>query len=71
MQIQLQEMNERMTQAQEELREFENEFEILAGDKSERFRELKNRDAHMESFLESFGSLSSEVEKKLRLYRQK
>jgi hypothetical protein len=44
-------MNERMTQAQEELQEFQNEFELLAGDKSERFRELKTRENHMDTFL--------------------
>ena len=47
----LQEMNERMGQCQEELQEFQNEFELLAGDKSEKFRELKGREAHMDLFL--------------------
>jgi uncharacterized membrane protein (DUF106 family) len=46
-------MNERMTQAQEELQEFQNEFELLAGDKSERYRELKTREQHMDTFLAS------------------
>ncbi|KAI1720046.1 intraflagellar transport protein 74 like protein [Ditylenchus destructor] len=62
MQTQLQEMNERITQAQEEFREFQNEFEILAVDKSERFRELKNRDAYMDTFLDQFNTLDAEVE---------
>ncbi|KAI1727656.1 intraflagellar transport protein 74 like protein [Ditylenchus destructor] len=65
MQTQLQEMNERMTQAQEELREFQNEFEILAVDKSERFRELKNRDAYMDTFLDQFSTLDAEVEDRI------
>uniref|UniRef100_A0A183C8P9 non-specific protein-tyrosine kinase n=1 Tax=Globodera pallida TaxID=36090 RepID=A0A183C8P9_GLOPA len=51
MQTQLQEMKERVAQSQEELQEFHNEFELLAGDKSEKFRELKNRELQMDSFL--------------------
>jgi TolA-binding protein len=43
----IQEINDRIRQAQEEIKEFQNEFEIMTGDKSEKFRELKAKDAQM------------------------
>lgn len=65
MQEQLQEMNEQMAQAQEELQEFQNEFELLAGDKSDRFRELKNREAHMNTFLDTFQQSKAQTNERI------
>lgn len=58
--LRLQETKERMAQAQEELQEMQNEFEMLAGGKSDKFRELKGREQQMDTFLVlSFPSLFS------------
>lgn len=57
-------MNERIEQAQEEFREFENEFEILAGEKNEKYRELKIKERQIDEFLDSFELLRSETEEK-------
>ncbi|KAF7634330.1 hypothetical protein Mgra_00006296 [Meloidogyne graminicola] len=67
MQEQLQEINERMSQAQEELQEFQNEFELLAGDKSEKFRELKNRGAQMDNFLDNFDESKKQIEERINI----
>lgn len=59
-------MNERISQAQEEVREFANEFEIFASDKSERFRELRSRDAHIDAFLDSFDEAKLKVDQHIK-----
>ncbi len=45
--LRLEQVQERIGQAEEELAEFRNESQLLHGERSEKFRELKNRDAHM------------------------
>ncbi|KAL3103370.1 hypothetical protein niasHS_002556 [Heterodera schachtii] len=78
MQTQLQETKERMAQAQEELQEMQNEFEVLAGGKSDKFRELKGREQQMDTFLENFelsksqreehiGTISAQIVRQLQL----
>ena len=52
----LKQVNEHITQAEEELAEFRNESQLLQGERNEKFRELKNRDAHMEHFFDTFQS---------------
>lgn len=58
-------MAERIEQAQEELREFENEFEVLAGEKNEKYRELKVKERQIDEFLDSFEPLKSDTETKI------
>lgn len=71
-------MNERISQVQEELQEFYDEVELLNSEKNEKFRNLKHRDAYIDSFLNDFEqvyvemnariqSLSNEVVKLLQL----
>lgn len=64
--LRLQEMNERISQAQEELREFYNEVELLNSDKNEKFRNLKHRDAYIESFLNDFDRVYGEMDLRIQ-----
>lgn len=41
----------------EELKEFQSEFETTIGDKNERFRDLKLRDARISAFIENFDEI--------------
>lgn len=57
------ELNDQVSLAQEELREFENEFEIIAGEKNERYRDLKIKEKQLEEFLGSFDINKMETER--------
>jgi hypothetical protein len=48
--------------AQEELREFESEFEMIAGEKNERYRDLKLKERQLDEFLGTFDVQKLEVE---------
>lgn len=58
-------MNEQVSLAQEELREFENEFEIIAGEKNERYRDLKIKERQLDDFLSTFDIQKMENEQRL------
>jgi hypothetical protein len=45
------------------LREFENEFEIIAGEKNERYRDLKIKEKQLDDFLGSFDVTKMETER--------
>jgi hypothetical protein len=63
--LRLNELNDQLTLAQEELREFENEFEIIAGEKNERYRDLKIKERQLDDFLSSFDVSKMETERTL------
>src|SRR4051812_30270810 len=58
-------MNEDIGQAEEELAEFRNESQLMEGERGEKFRELRSRDAQMESFFDTFPSSKEELEGKI------
>lgn len=59
-------MNERISQVQEELQEFHNEVELLNSDKNEKFRNLKHRDAYIDSFLDNFERVYGEMDSRIQ-----
>lgn len=61
-QKQLDGVNEQIEQANEELREFDSEFVNVAGEKSEKYRNLKLKEMQMDEFLDSYDSLKAEEE---------
>uniref|UniRef100_A0A8R1XQY6 Intraflagellar transport protein 74 homolog n=1 Tax=Onchocerca volvulus TaxID=6282 RepID=A0A8R1XQY6_ONCVO len=61
-QKQLDDVNEQIEHLTEELREFDIEMENVAGEKNEKYRELKLKEMQIDEFLNSFDSLRTEEE---------
>ncbi|KAI6172056.1 Intraflagellar transport protein 74-like protein [Aphelenchoides besseyi] len=59
---QIEEMNNQVSFGQEELHELENEFELAAGEKNDRFRELKQKERQLDDFLSTFDVKKLEAE---------
>ncbi|VDK72624.1 unnamed protein product [Litomosoides sigmodontis] len=64
-QKQLDDINEQIEQLAEELREFDMEMENVAGEKNEKYRELKLKEMQMDEFLNSYDSLKAEEEARI------
>uniref|UniRef100_A0A0N4ZFX8 Intraflagellar transport protein 74 homolog n=1 Tax=Parastrongyloides trichosuri TaxID=131310 RepID=A0A0N4ZFX8_PARTI len=54
MEKQIEEVTEDINEIHEEIQEFENNFEALAGDKSEKYREMKLMEKQIDEFFESY-----------------
>uniref|UniRef100_A0A914Y9R6 Uncharacterized protein n=1 Tax=Panagrolaimus superbus TaxID=310955 RepID=A0A914Y9R6_9BILA len=61
------EFEEKMQQSHEELQEFENEYDIMAGEKNEKYRELRQKEIQIDEFVQNFDAkkleIDSEIEK--------
>uniref|UniRef100_A0A915AL91 Intraflagellar transport protein 74 n=1 Tax=Parascaris univalens TaxID=6257 RepID=A0A915AL91_PARUN len=62
MQKQIDSVTERIDQGNEELREFESEYDDVIGEKNEKYRELKTKEVQIDEFLDSYEELKSEQE---------
>ncbi|VDN59129.1 unnamed protein product [Dracunculus medinensis] len=58
-------VNEKIKQSSEELREFQTEFENLAGEKNEKYHELKIKEAQIDEFLNSYDDTKSELNERI------
>ena len=65
MQANITELEEKISQSREELLEFENEYEIMAGEKSEKYRELKLKEVQIDEFVKDFDRKKNLVEEKM------
>uniref|UniRef100_A0A9J2PHI7 IF rod domain-containing protein n=3 Tax=Ascaris TaxID=6251 RepID=A0A9J2PHI7_ASCLU len=65
MQKQIDSVTERIDQGNEELREFENEYDGVIGEKNEKYRELKTKEMQIDEFLDSHEQLKSEQETRI------
>uniref|UniRef100_A0A0N4TW66 Intraflagellar transport protein 74 homolog n=1 Tax=Brugia pahangi TaxID=6280 RepID=A0A0N4TW66_BRUPA len=64
-QKQLDDVNEQIEQLKEELREFDIEMENVAGERNEKYRELKLKEMQIDEFLNSYDNLKAEEESQI------
>lgn len=62
MQAVIGEIEEKMQQSHEELLEFENEYDIMAGEKNEKYRELRQKEIQIDEFVQTFDTKKYEIE---------
>uniref|UniRef100_A0A914YTY1 Uncharacterized protein n=1 Tax=Panagrolaimus superbus TaxID=310955 RepID=A0A914YTY1_9BILA len=51
-----------MQQSHEELQEFENEYDIMAGEKNEKYRELRQKEIQIDEFVQNFDAKKLEID---------
>ncbi|VIO93015.1 Uncharacterized protein BM_BM8451 [Brugia malayi] len=64
-QKQLDDVNEQTEQLREELREFDIEMENVAGERNEKYREVKLKEMQIDEFLNSYDNLKAEEESQI------
>ncbi|KAE9554271.1 hypothetical protein FO519_002505 [Halicephalobus sp. NKZ332] len=65
MQATITDLEEKISQSREELLEFENEYEIMAGEKNEKYRELKLKEVQIDEFVRDFDRKKNSVEERM------